>query len=34
MPKNKYMASFFDDSIKLNASNNDMKILLIFQINK
>ena len=27
MPKNKYMASFFEDSIKLNGSNDDMKIL-------
>jgi hypothetical protein len=29
-PKNKYIASFFDDNIKLNVSNNDMKILPIF----
>ena len=27
MPKNKYMASFFDDSIKLNTSNDNMKNL-------
>ena len=34
MPRNKYMASFFEDSIKVNGSNDDMKILPNISNNK